>query len=63
MNKITRIDGDAQGSIKNLSGIEYAKNLTYLYFGPSEIGFNEISDLSPLSGLSKLKRFIYLTTK
>ncbi len=59
MNKITRIDGDAQGSIKNLSGIEYAKNLTYLDFGPSEIGFNEISDISPLSGLSKLEA-IYL---
>ena len=59
MNKITRIDGDAQGSIKNLSGIEYAKNLTYLDFGPSEIGFNEISDISPLSGLSKLE-VIYL---
>lgn len=55
MNKVTRIDGNTLDSIKDLSGIEYAKNLTYLDFGPVEPGFHEISDLSPLSGLSKLE--------
>ena len=53
MNRITRIDGFGY-SIKNLSGIEYAKNLTYL-----GLLVNEISDISPLSGLSKLEA-IYL---
>ena len=54
MNRITRIDGVGY-SIKNLSGIEYAKNLTYL-----DLGVNEISDISGLGGLSKL-RVAYLS--
>ncbi|WP_071392768.1 leucine-rich repeat domain-containing protein [Bacillus tuaregi] len=49
MNRVTRIDGVGY-SIKNLSGIEYAKNLTYL-----DLGVNEISDISSLSGLTKLR--------
>ena len=55
MNRITRIDGVGY-SIKNLSGIEYAKNLTYL-----DLGVNEISDISGLSGLTKL-RVVHLSS-
>ena len=55
MNRITRIDGVGY-SIKNLSGIEYAKNLTYL-----DLGVNEISDISGLGGLPKL-RVAHLST-
>jgi Leucine-rich repeat (LRR) protein len=55
MNRITRIDGVGY-SIKNLSGIEYAKNLTYL-----DLGVNEISDISGLGGLPKL-RVVHLST-
>lgn len=63
MNKITRIDGDALGPIKNLTGMEYAKNLTYLDFGPFGVGTNEISDISPLSGLSKLEELHLIGNK
>lgn len=36
--------------IKDLSGIEYARNLTYL-----DLGVSEISDISRLAGLTKLR--------
>ncbi len=49
MNGINRIDGVGY-SINNLSGIEYAKNLTYL-----DLSVNEISDISGLAGLTKLR--------
>lgn len=44
--------------IKNLSGLEYAKNLTSL-----ELNDNKISDLSPLSGLINLEYLSLVSNK
>ena len=45
-------------NISNLTGLEYATNLTELYLGvgvgQSTINSNSVSDLSPLAGLTKL---------
>lgn len=49
MNSINKIEAKGY-AISNLSGIEYAKNLTYL-----DLGENEISDISRLAGLTKMR--------
>ena len=42
------------GDIRELTGLEFAVNLTYV-----RLGHNQISDLSPLTGLTKLQ-FLYI---
>ncbi len=49
MYQINKIEAKGY-SIKSVSGIEYAKNLTYL-----DLSENEISDISRLAGLTKLR--------
>ncbi len=49
MASVTVIYQYSDGGIRNLTGLEFATNLTYLY-----LGFNYISDISPLKGLVKL---------
>lgn len=49
MERINKIEAQAL-MIKDISGIEYAKNLTYL-----DLGLNEIKDIEALAGLKKLR--------
>ncbi len=49
MNRINKIEAEGY-MIKDISGIEYARNLTYL-----DLGTNEIKDISRLTGLAKLR--------
>ncbi|MBB6447306.1 leucine-rich repeat domain-containing protein [Bacillus benzoevorans] len=49
MDSINKIEAKGY-AINHLTGIEYAKNLTYL-----DLGMNEISDISRLAGLTKLR--------
>ena len=48
MAKLVELDCRARG-IQDLTGLEYATNLTDLY-----LGFNRISDVSPLASLTNL---------
>ena len=60
MATLTRIDAQ-DANINNLAGLEYATGLTHLYLGGKwgegghYINSNDISNLSPLSGLTSLK--------
>ena len=49
----------ANASIRDLTGLEHATNLTLLDLGGVDVGFwinsNWVSDLSPLAGLNKLE--------
>ena len=49
MLQLTRLDVSDYGSIENLSGLEFAINLTWL-----SIAYNPITDLRPIAGLTKL---------
>ncbi|MGX4601751.1 immunoglobulin-like domain-containing protein [Faecalimicrobium sp. JNUCC 81] len=54
--KITKLSLRSR-RIKNISGLEYCTNLTYLDLGATNInenGSNQISDISPLAGLTNL---------
>ena len=50
MLQLTRLDTDGNRGITNLTGIEYATNLTWL-----SLDHNPIADISPLASLTKLK--------
>ena len=49
MQTLTKFEGEGRG-IQNLTGIEFAENLELL-----DLSDNEVSDLSPLAGLTHLK--------
>ena len=60
MATLTRIDAQ-DANINNLAGLEYATGLTHLYLGGEwgeggYINSNDISNLSPLSGLTSLTK-------
>ena len=50
MRQLTRLDVPPDSQIRDLAGLEYATNLTYL-----ALGGNEITDLTPIAGLVKLR--------
>ncbi len=57
MEKMSGLDNDlnftqqmAGKGVKNLDGLQYATNITRLH-----LGYNEVTDLSPLKGLKKLQ--------
>ena len=59
MSTLTRLEAE-NANIRNLTGLEFATSLTRLDFGLKTVGgrlvnSNSISDLSPLSGLTKLE--------
>ena len=57
MATLTRIDAPNKG-IRNLTGLEHATNLQWLYLGSvrlHSVNSNDISNLSPLSNLTNLK--------
>ena len=49
MQGLRRLDGENRG-IRDLTGLEFATNLTYI-----NISHNQVSDLSPVVGLSELR--------
>ena len=51
METLTNLSATQNAGISDLTGLEYAANLTELY-----LGWNNISDLSPLADLTKLIR-------
>ena len=50
MRSLTNLSADRRG-IKDLTGLEHATNLTFLH-----VGYNEIRNLQPLKGLTRLNR-------
>ena len=48
MRSLTNLSADRRG-IKDLTGLEHATNLTFLH-----VGYNEIRNLQPLKGLTRL---------
>ena len=50
MRSLTNLSADRRG-IKDLTGLEHATNLTFLH-----VGYNEIHNLQPLKGLTRLNR-------
>ena len=50
MRRLPHLDAPRDSQITNLSGLEYATNLSYL-----ALGGNEVTDLTPIAGLTKLR--------
>ena len=50
MRQLTQLRVPRDSQIRDLAGLEYATNLTYL-----ALGGNEITDLTPITGLMKLR--------
>ncbi|MDE0043791.1 MAG: leucine-rich repeat domain-containing protein [Candidatus Poribacteria bacterium] len=50
MRQLTKLDVPPDSQVRDLAGLEYATNLTYL-----AMGGNEITDLTPIAGLVKLR--------
>ena len=60
MQRLRKIDARKDRSIKDLTGLQYATNLVELYLGWYSGEGNQVSDLSPVAGLTNLRvLFLY----
>ena len=55
MQRLRKIDARKDRSIKDLTGLQYATNLVELYLGWYSGEGNQVSDLSPVAGLTNLR--------